>query len=273
MVFTKLFARADVFFGSNPPADYKAPPFPSLHWPLYEEGRFLYGARDMTIFTLLWTLSIYMIVHVGAAVLAITMHLGKRWSNWKYVWIVPIFYILVAGSEAVLAGGLVGAIHPAGSDMTTCLLIEGAGSRFNILSVVQTQRRLYVRPFPNVDMDSSRRVSHDARERGHVSGNNAACTDGGSLADGNTCEDGNAATQPAILFYNDGLAELRAAGHIADSGVQRMRPAVKRTIGANKSPRADSDGARIDPRAIGVYIDIFPKSRRYETHGQGAVSG
>lgn len=64
----------------------------------------------MTIFTLLWTLSIYMIVHVGAAVLAITMHLGKRWSNWKYVWIVPIFYILVAGSEAVLAGGLVGAM-------------------------------------------------------------------------------------------------------------------------------------------------------------------
>ncbi|KAI7922688.1 hypothetical protein M0657_005448 [Pyricularia oryzae] len=271
MVFTKLFARADVFFGSNPPADYKAPPFPSLHWPLYEEGRFLYGARDMTIFTLLWTLSIYMIVHVGAAVLAITMHLGKRWSNWKYVWIVPIFYILVAGSEAVLAGGLVGAILSAvymSGPFQMSTWIPFVWGLVNVLnpSAKHTNKSTQ-------ECDLSRRVSHDARERGHVSGNNAACTDGGSLADGNTCEDGNAATQPAILFYNDGLAELRAAGHIADSGVQRMRPAVKRTIGANKSPRADSDGARIDPRAIGVYIDIFPKSRRYETHGQGAVSG
>jgi len=36
------------------------------------------------------------------------MQTGKKRSNWKYLWVVPLFYIFVAGVEAIAAGSVVG---------------------------------------------------------------------------------------------------------------------------------------------------------------------
>ncbi|KAL8414905.1 hypothetical protein RB594_005930 [Gaeumannomyces avenae] len=98
------------FWSDNAPEGYIPPRFPSLSWPPYEQPGHLYYLTDIVRHTTLWTLSIFILVHLGAAGLALTMHLGKRWSNWKYVWVVPIGYTLVAGSEAVLSGSIVGFI-------------------------------------------------------------------------------------------------------------------------------------------------------------------
>lgn len=51
---------------------------------------------------------IYALFHLGAAGIALAMQVGKRRSNWKFLWMVPIFYLVVAGLEALFAGSIVG---------------------------------------------------------------------------------------------------------------------------------------------------------------------
>ena len=38
------------------------------------------------------------------------MQVGKKKSNWKFLWLVPLLYAAVAGAEALLAGSLVGLV-------------------------------------------------------------------------------------------------------------------------------------------------------------------
>ncbi|EGO57723.1 hypothetical protein NEUTE1DRAFT_81548 [Neurospora tetrasperma FGSC 2508] len=92
------------------PVGYVTPPFPSLHWPPQRDTYSLYDLEDMWRFTLLWTLIIYGLVHLGAAGIALMMQVGKKKSNWKFLWLVPLLYAAVAGAEALLAGCLVGLV-------------------------------------------------------------------------------------------------------------------------------------------------------------------
>jgi hypothetical protein len=84
------------------------PPFPSLFWPPNGFPYTLQYISDIWRFTVLWTVIIYAIFHLGAAGIALVMQVGKTRSNWKYIWIVPIIYALVAGFEALFAGSVVG---------------------------------------------------------------------------------------------------------------------------------------------------------------------
>lgn len=52
----------------------------------------------------------YAIFHLGATGIALVMQVGKTRSNWKYMWVVPIVYSLVAGFQALFAGSLVGLV-------------------------------------------------------------------------------------------------------------------------------------------------------------------
>lgn len=62
-------------------------------------------------FTLFWTLILFGLFHLGAVGVAILMHGGKRISSWKYLWVVPLVYFLIAGFEALIAGTLVGLMY------------------------------------------------------------------------------------------------------------------------------------------------------------------
>jgi hypothetical protein len=94
--------------------NYERPGFPALYWPHLatdpEAGIFLCSLYDIWRFTLLWTLIVYGIFHMAAALLAIFMQLGRGKVSWKYIWIIPLAYALLAAIEAVLAGGLVGLV-------------------------------------------------------------------------------------------------------------------------------------------------------------------
>lgn len=68
----------------------------------------LYNLADMWRFTVLWTLIIYAIFHLGAAGVALAMQVGRKGSNWKFLWMVPVVYLVVAGVEALFAGSIVG---------------------------------------------------------------------------------------------------------------------------------------------------------------------
>ncbi len=65
---------------------------------------------EMWKFTLFWTLILYGLFHLGAVGIAVLMQGGKRLSSWKYLWLVPLIYALIAGFEAILAGTLVGLV-------------------------------------------------------------------------------------------------------------------------------------------------------------------
>lgn len=93
------------------PAEYTVPPFPSLFWPPQASTIILYELDDMWKFTLFWTLILFGLFHLGAVGVAILMHGGKRISSWKYLWVVPLVYFLIAGFEALIAGTLVGLMY------------------------------------------------------------------------------------------------------------------------------------------------------------------
>ncbi|ORY69726.1 uncharacterized protein BCR38DRAFT_333831, partial [Pseudomassariella vexata] len=93
----------------DPPADYQPPAFPSLTWPPWE-GPFIYSIYHSWRFTLLWTLILYAIFHLGAASIALFMQIGKGRSTWKYLLAVPVVYAITAGVEALFAGSIVGVI-------------------------------------------------------------------------------------------------------------------------------------------------------------------
>lgn len=92
------------------PPGYETPPFPSLHWPPQTEQWSLYYLKDMWRFTLIWTVIIYGIFHLGVAAIALLMQVGRRKSRWKYLWTLPFFYAFVAAIEALFAGSVVGAM-------------------------------------------------------------------------------------------------------------------------------------------------------------------
>ncbi|KAK1751771.1 protein-S-isoprenylcysteine O-methyltransferase [Echria macrotheca] len=97
------------------PPGYTTPPFPSLHIPPQDPQWSLYTVTDIWRFILLWTLILYGLFHLGAAGIALLMQVGKKRRNWRYLWLVPLAYIFVAGVEALMAGSVVGLIPTARS--------------------------------------------------------------------------------------------------------------------------------------------------------------
>ncbi|KAK0623042.1 hypothetical protein B0T14DRAFT_564445 [Immersiella caudata] len=107
---TAEMALPPLFRRDSAPPGYTTPPFPSLHMPPQDPKWSLYAVSDIWRFTLLWTLIFFGLFHLGAAGIALLMQAGKRRSNWKYLWLVPLVYALIAGIEAVIAGSVVGVI-------------------------------------------------------------------------------------------------------------------------------------------------------------------
>jgi Putative transmembrane protein 170 len=95
----------------EPPDGYQTPSFPSLYLHLLDETPTrqwtLYYVGDIWRFTLMWTLIIYAIFHLGAAAVAILMHWKTR-AAWKFLWLVPVVFVIVAGVEALFAASLTG---------------------------------------------------------------------------------------------------------------------------------------------------------------------
>ncbi|KAF5003528.1 hypothetical protein FDECE_9915 [Fusarium decemcellulare] len=101
-------------FPNDPPEDYRTPRFPSLNvqtlYDLSADKRYtLYYVLDVWRFTLLWTIIIYACFHLAAVLIAMFNH-GWKKSSWKFLWAVPVVYLLLAGLEAVLAGSIVGLV-------------------------------------------------------------------------------------------------------------------------------------------------------------------
>ena len=109
---------------NDPPPGYETPAFPSLYLHLLDDTPTrqwtLYYLGDVWRFTLLWTLIIYAIFHLGAAAIALAMHWKTR-SAWKLLWAVPIVYLLVAGFEAVFAGSITGVMLVSLADAQSAL--------------------------------------------------------------------------------------------------------------------------------------------------------
>ncbi|TQV96711.1 integral membrane protein [Cordyceps javanica] len=98
----------------EPPPDYKTPPFPSLNVHTLSDETSdkiytLYHIGDVWRFTVVWTVIVYAVFHLGAVMVAFMTHGFKR-RSWKLLWLAPIVYLSVAGVEAVLSGSIVGLI-------------------------------------------------------------------------------------------------------------------------------------------------------------------
>lgn len=92
------------------PPFYDTPPFPSLYWFIRgkpHDPQYLYHQGDIWRFTLFWTIIVYELIHIAASGYALVI-LRK---NWRFIWIVPIAYIAIAGAEAILAGSVVGLLY------------------------------------------------------------------------------------------------------------------------------------------------------------------
>ena len=99
---------------NTPPESYQTPRFPSLNvQTLYDttsnKQYTLYYVIDVWWFTLLWTLILYAIFHMGAVLVAFFTH-GWKKSSWRYLWALPVIYLIVAGLQAVMAGSIVGLV-------------------------------------------------------------------------------------------------------------------------------------------------------------------
>ncbi|KAI9902549.1 hypothetical protein N3K66_001901 [Trichothecium roseum] len=99
-------------YHNTPPDSYKTPQFPSLNiktlYDYSDDRKFtLYYIEDVWRFTVMWTLILYALFHLAAVLIAFFTH-GKRVSSWKYLWAVPVVYLIIAGLEAILAGSIVG---------------------------------------------------------------------------------------------------------------------------------------------------------------------
>ena len=99
---------------NGPPDGYRTPGFPSLNIEtIYDktEKRIytLFFIGDVWRFTVLWTIIVYALFHLAAVIIALSTH-GRRISTWKYLWAVPIVYIVIAGLQAVVTGSIVGAV-------------------------------------------------------------------------------------------------------------------------------------------------------------------
>ncbi|KAL5416635.1 hypothetical protein PMIN04_008072 [Paraphaeosphaeria minitans] len=95
--------------GSAAPAGYKAPPWPSLYWPLpvsASEPYYLYDPDDIWRFTLIWTALFFGAMHLVVAFWACIV----QWRNWKIIWITPLLYAIIGGLEGLIAGSIVGGL-------------------------------------------------------------------------------------------------------------------------------------------------------------------
>lgn len=97
-----------------PPANYQTPRFPSLNvQTVYDTSPdrhyTLYHIKDVWRFTVIWTLVVYALFHLAAVIIAVLTH-GWRISSWKYLWAIPVVYLVIAGLEAILAGSIVGVV-------------------------------------------------------------------------------------------------------------------------------------------------------------------
>lgn len=93
-----------------PPTGYTTPRWPSLFWPPLEDRYVLYHLDDMWRFTLIWTFVMYACFHWAAIGIALIVQIGKKKTNWKYLWTVPIIYSAIAAVEALVAGSVTGAM-------------------------------------------------------------------------------------------------------------------------------------------------------------------
>ncbi|KAJ4391231.1 hypothetical protein N0V93_004848 [Gnomoniopsis smithogilvyi] len=93
-----------------PPTNYRSPGWPSLFWPPLDDRYVLYGLFDMWRFTLYWTLVMFAAFHWAVIGIALFVQIGKRRTNWKYLWTIPIIYSVMAGLEALVAGSVTGAM-------------------------------------------------------------------------------------------------------------------------------------------------------------------
>lgn len=94
---------------SRVPINYQIPEFPSLYDPLpahHKEAYYLYYTKDIWRFTLYWTLIFYAATHLTVAGWAVLTHS----RNWNVIWLVPLFYSVIAGLEALVAGSIVGLV-------------------------------------------------------------------------------------------------------------------------------------------------------------------
>ncbi|EGS17605.1 uncharacterized protein CTHT_0069440 [Thermochaetoides thermophila DSM 1495] len=89
---------------------HESPPFPSLFWKPQYSTVVLKRLDDMWRFTVYWTLILYGLFHMGAVAYALLMQLPKARSSWKFLWLVPLTYFIVAAAEALIAGSVVGLI-------------------------------------------------------------------------------------------------------------------------------------------------------------------
>jgi len=91
------------------PVSYVTPRFPALYWPFPVGGTqvsYLYHASDIWRFTLYWTYITIVGVHIIAALYACL----TQWRNWRIIWTVPVFYLIIGGIEATMAGNIVGGL-------------------------------------------------------------------------------------------------------------------------------------------------------------------
>ena len=124
-----------------PPLSYTTPDFPSLYWPIRAspgEPKYLYYAGDMWRYTLYWTLITVGVAHLLVAFWAVLMQYSSAFQKRRFlrspaaarltpknrkllggnpiaetsrwVWLVPVIYIVLGGLEALLAGSLVGLV-------------------------------------------------------------------------------------------------------------------------------------------------------------------
>ena len=96
------------------PPGYQTPGFPSLNiqtiYDTTDDRRYtLYDITDVWRFTVIWTLVAYAVFHLAAVLIAVYAH-GWRISSWKYLWAVPVVYLVIAAMEALMAGSIVGAV-------------------------------------------------------------------------------------------------------------------------------------------------------------------
>ena len=128
-------------YGAGVPISYKTPGFPSLYWPVHAnagEARYLYFLTDIYRYTLYWTLITIVAAHTCVAAWAVLMQFTSATQRRKYinspqgkalstknrrllgenplretfswVWLVPLVYIAIGASVALLAGSLVGLV-------------------------------------------------------------------------------------------------------------------------------------------------------------------
>jgi len=128
-------------YGAGVPLSYETPSFPALYWPVHAnpgDPRYLYFLSDIYRYTLYWTLITIVAAHSCVATWAVLMQFASATQRRKYlnspqgkalsvknrnligenpigetmswVWIVPVVYIVIGASEALLAGSLVGLV-------------------------------------------------------------------------------------------------------------------------------------------------------------------